>query len=110
MMNFFDNTGKLYPFEKIEEMTSRQGISIRTGCFCNPGIDEINNCITTEEISKYFVGREEGNYHEMNAFLGKMRGSVRVSCGIATVKKDLDKFIAFIRSLRDQPCVQKVKA
>lgn len=102
IMNFFDSHGDAYPIAQIESMANRNMISIRTGCFCNPGIDEINNCITTEDISKYFVGRENGDYCETVTFLGKMRGSVRVSVGLATNANDLVKFINMIRSLQDK--------
>jgi len=46
IMNFFDAAGEMYPFEYIEAKTNDRNISIRSGCFCNPGIDEINNCLT----------------------------------------------------------------
>ncbi len=101
IMNFFDSQGVAYPFEKIEQMTNKHLISIRSGCFCNPGIDEINNCITTEEISTYFISRDKGDYYDMISFLGKMRGATRVSVGMATVKKDIDTFISLIATLKN---------
>lgn len=104
IMNFFDPEGKPYPFEKIEEMANKQLISIRSGCFCNPGIDEINNCVTTDELSGYFTSRDNGNYNEMVEFLQKMRGATRVSVGIATREKDLETFIYFAKSLLNRPC------
>jgi molybdenum cofactor sulfurtransferase len=104
IMNFFDPNEKAYSFNEIENLTNDQLISIRSGCFCNPGIDEINNCITNEEISKYFMTRDNGDYYDMIAFLGKMRGATRVSVGLATSKKDLDKFIELTRSLKNKNC------
>jgi len=104
IMNFFDVDGNMYPFEKIDQMASKQSISIRSGCFCNPGIDEINNCITSEEISTYFTTRDKGDYHDMISFLGKMRGATRVSVGIASVKNDIDKFVNLIASLKNLSC------
>jgi len=105
IMNFFDVDGNVYPFEKIDQMASQQSISIRSGCFCNPGIDEINNCITTEEISKYFATRDKGDYYDMITFLGKMRGATRVSVGIASVKNDIDKFAGLIALLKNSTCI-----
>ena len=104
IMNFFDPEGKPYPFEKIEEMANERLISIRSGCFCNPGIDEINNCVTNEELSSYFSSRDDGNYQDMVTYLQKMRGATRVSVGIATRKKDLDTFIAFANQLKNRAC------
>lgn len=101
IMSFFDINGNLIPFERVEELANNRKISIRTGCFCNPGIDEINNCVTTEEIARYFMSRDSGNFHDMITFLGKMRGATRLSVGLATSKYDLDCFIGFVEELRD---------
>ena len=104
VMNFFDINEVPYPFQQIENAANKLNISIRSGCFCNPGIDEINNCITNDEISNYFSSREKGDYYDMINFLGKMRGATRVSVGIATNKNDLDKFIMLIKSLANTTC------
>jgi selenocysteine lyase/cysteine desulfurase len=102
IMNFVDDQGEVYPFEFIEEITNSKLISIRSGCFCNPGTDEINSCLTIEELSQYFTSRDSGNYHDMIKNLGKMRGAIRVSVGIATTKKDLDVFISFVHELMNK--------
>jgi len=102
IMNFFDAAGEMYPFEYIEAKTNDRNISIRSGCFCNPGIDEINNCLTTDELSRYFSSREKGDYYDMIHFLNKMRGATRVSVGIASRKSDLDVFIEFVKGLKNK--------
>ena len=102
IVNFFDKNGSLYPFEQIEQKANAKLISIRSGCFCNPGIDEINNCLTTEELSNYFTSRDNGDYHDMISFLNKMRGATRISVGIATGRKDIETFISFVRDLKDK--------
>lgn len=102
IMNFFNSMDQTYAFEQIEQLANEHMISVRSGCFCNPGIDEINNCITTDEISEYFLTRDKGDYHDMITFLGKMRGATRVSVGLATTKKDLDAFIRLIASLKNR--------
>ena len=102
VMNFLDIDGEPFPFQMIEEMANEQMISIRSGCFCNPGIDEINNCITTDEISKYFMSRDKGDYFDMIHFLHKMRGATRLSVGIATITSDLDRFVELISRLKNR--------
>ncbi|WP_268033426.1 aminotransferase class V-fold PLP-dependent enzyme [Algoriphagus sp. PAP.12] len=89
-------------FEVIEKITNTRNISIRSGCFCNPGLDETNNCISNEELVQYFTSRQTGDYWDMIASLKKMRGATRVSVGIATTQKDLETFISFVKSLKDQ--------
>lgn len=99
IMNFLTDAGERIAFEAVEELANAEKISIRSGCFCNPGIDEVNNCITGPALSKYFSSRDKGNYRDMMGFLGIMRGATRVSVGIATTKADLDRFISFVRNL-----------
>jgi selenocysteine lyase/cysteine desulfurase len=99
VMSFFDSEGNKRAFEKVEEQANELGISIRSGCFCNPGIDEVNNCLTTEELSQYYVTHKKGDYKDMIAYLGKMRGATRVSVGMATNQADLDRFIQFVDGL-----------
>jgi molybdenum cofactor sulfurtransferase len=101
IMSFFNPDGSLVPFEKVEYAANARKISIRSGCFCNPGIDEINSCISTDELANYFTSREKGNYKEMVEELNKMRGATRLSVGIPTTKSDLDTFISFLSSLRN---------
>ncbi len=97
ILNYLDEEGKVLPFQHFEEYANQHNISIRSGCFCNPGIDEINNCITNEEMTRYFSTHENGDYYDMVATLGKMRGAIRVSVGLATNKQDLDTFIEFAK-------------
>jgi len=100
--------GSKIGFEKIEALANSKQISIRSGCFCNPGLDETNNCLTTEEIAKYFTSRESGNYSDMINFLQRMRGATRISVGIATNQNDLDAFISFAKELKDKTIVNNL--
>ena len=102
IMTFNNPDGSKIPFEKIEELSNSKKISIRSGCFCNPGLDETNNCLTTDELTQYFSSHSQGNYFEMIHSLHKMRGAIRVSVGLATTKKDLDAFVSFVIELKDK--------
>lgn len=102
IMNFFDVNGEAFSLHRIEKMTADNMISIRSGCFCNPGIDEINNLIKKEDMTEYFYSHENGDYYDMMKFLGKMRGATRVSVGIATTKADLLKFVEVVKNLVNQ--------
>ena len=95
LVNFFDMYGQQYPYQFIEKIANERLISFRTGCFCNPGIDEINSCIAGEELSKYFASRQNADYDDMVGFFGKLRGAIRVSFGIPTTKTDIGRFISF---------------
>lgn len=103
MMRFMDLNGNPYPFEDIEQMTNAYGISIRSGCFCNPGLDEINSGLTAGDISSYFLGRSDVQYDDMKVVLNKIRGATRVSVGLPTTQSDIDTFVEAIRHLKHRP-------
>ena len=96
IINFFGADGEKLDVSTIEQAANQERISIRMGCFCNPGIDEINNCITSEELSLFYSSRTDTHYDKVH-FLGKMRGAIRVSLGLMSNYADCEKFIAFCR-------------
>lgn len=98
LINFLDTQGQLYPFSYIEERANAWKISLRTGCFCNPGIDETNHGLSGAQLEGYFTSRRHGDYLDMISYLGALRGAVRVSIGIATVAADIHTFMAFSRT------------
>jgi len=102
LLNFFDVCGQQYPFQYIEQLANAEVISLRTGCFCNPGIDELNNGLSAEQLKKYFTSRESGDYYDFINFSGKLRGAIRISVGIATIKADIEKFMGFARKFLDK--------
>jgi molybdenum cofactor sulfurtransferase len=106
IFNLTDDEGNPFPFEEVEQRANAQLISLRTGCFCNPGIDEINSCVSTEEMAKYFSSRKTGNMHDMFEFLGKMRGAIRISVGIPTTEGDIERFIGFLEGYKNKVSYQ----
>ena len=49
-MNFYDPDGHLLDYRRIEELASDQRISLRTGCFCNPGAGEAAEGLTADDM------------------------------------------------------------
>lgn len=98
MMNFLDQDGNRFQTEKIEHKANKLGISIRSGCFCNPGIDEMKCAIQPDELMKYFTVHEDGHFGDKNDFMGRLRGATRISVGISTNKADIEAFINFAKS------------
>lgn len=99
LMNFVDQSGQFYPLQHIEELAILNKISLRTGCFCNPGVDETNHQLPLQLLKTYFTKNDQGDYFHFVNYLGRPRGAVRISIGIATVKKDIHHFIDFATSL-----------
>ena len=102
ILGFYNQDGVRYEFEQIEEQANQFNISLRSGCFCNPGIDETNNCLTDNELATYYSSHQEGDYKDMIKFLGKMRGATRISVGIATNQNDINQLINFLETLLNQ--------
>ena len=108
LMNFFDVQGRQYPFQYVEQLANKEMISCRTGCFCNPGIDELNHELSAEQLKKYFTSRDHGDYYDFINFTGQLRGAVRISIGLATIKADIEKFISFAGTLLNKTIPQNI--
>jgi molybdenum cofactor sulfurtransferase len=102
-----DPDGNRLDYRKVEALANRENISLRTGCFCNPGTGEIVHNLTREEMAQAF-GRSEPmsfdfffdwarNEHNRNP------STIRISVGIATNFADIYRFMAFLNSFIDKP-------
>jgi selenocysteine lyase/cysteine desulfurase len=105
-MNFYDPDGHLLDYRRVEELAGRDGISLRTGCFCNPGAGEAAEGLTEEDVD---AAMAENRDLTLPRFLqvithrgGKSAGAIRVSFGVASNFADADRFLQFAAGLRDQ--------
>jgi selenocysteine lyase/cysteine desulfurase len=105
-MNFYDPDGHLLDYRRVEELAGLQGISLRTGCFCNPGAGETAEGLTEEDIRAAMEADSEMNLPRFLQFVqhrgGKSAGAIRVSLGIASSFADVEAFLRFASELRDQ--------
>jgi molybdenum cofactor sulfurtransferase len=102
-LNFYDKNNQPLDHRFIEQQANEAGISLRTGCFCNPGAGEIALGISRVELDVCFtqLGHEERLTVDdfRNCIDGKSSGAVRVSVGMVTNFKDIQAFLAFGRGL-----------
>lgn len=105
-LNFYDPVGRLLDYRRIEELANNEGISLRTGCFCNPGAGEIAEELTPEDM---IAGMSGGADMTLRRFVrliqhrgNKSAGAIRISIGLATNFTDGYRFMQFAVSLRDQ--------
>ncbi len=105
-MNFYDPEGHLLDYRRIEELASLRRISLRTGCFCNPGAGETAEGLTAEDM---LAGAAGGADMTLPRFLqvihhrgGKSAGAIRVSLGLVSNFADVDGFLQFAAEFRDQ--------
>lgn len=105
-LNFYDPEGHLLDYRRVEELASGERISLRTGCFCNPGAGETAEGVTEDDV---LAAIASGEPMTMPRFLnviqhrgGKSAGAIRVSLGLVSNFADVDRFLRFAAGLRDQ--------
>jgi selenocysteine lyase/cysteine desulfurase len=97
--NLYDSGGRAIDHRDVEERANAAGISLRTGCFCNPGGGEIALGITGTELSSCFHQPEHETHLTLDDFRlcidGKSTGAVRASLGLVSNAADVDAFVKF---------------
>jgi molybdenum cofactor sulfurtransferase len=103
--NCYDPDGHLIDYRRVEELANGHNISLRTGCFCNPGAGELAEGLTEDDMREA-AGAGEMNLPRFVQFMqhrgGKSAGAIRASFGIVSNARDVVRFATFIASLRDQ--------
>ena len=103
--NCYDPDGHLIDYRRVEELANGQNISLRTGCFCNPGAGEAAEGLTEADMREA-AGAGAMNLPRFVQFMqyrgGKSAGAIRASLGIASNARDVERFVQFIAGLRDQ--------
>lgn len=96
------------PFDEqmIEQLATEAHISLRTGCFCNPGAGEMAHHLTSEEILTYYHEGRVMSYLDFQTWVqqqsGKKIGAIRISVGLATTFADVYRFMQFVVSFRNK--------
>jgi selenocysteine lyase/cysteine desulfurase len=102
-MNFVDPDGNVIDHRSIEENANRKEISLRTGCFCNPGAGELALGISSSELNSCFARPDHEQrltYDEFRLCIdGKASGAVRISVGLVSNFEDVEAFLEFTRGM-----------
>lgn len=96
--NFYRSDGTLIDHRQVEATAAAQRISLRTGCFCNPGAGETALRLSRGEIERCFpTDALGGGFEPFRQCIDptKGTGAVRVSFGLATNTDDVDAVVAF---------------
>lgn len=98
--------GEDFDFRRVEAAAAERLISLRTGCFCNPGDGEVAHHLGREEMACYFTGAPPSSFYEFYDLLhvatGKTPSTIRVSLGLASNFADVYAFVHFLREFRDR--------
>lgn len=113
-LNFLDPQGKVIDERVIDRKASEIGLSLRTGCFCNPGAGEAAFHISKEALHNVFQEQPEDTLPQLfkgeggmtwDQFLSHLGmqsgGAVRVSLGLVTNFADVYRLVQFARTFLD---------
>jgi selenocysteine lyase/cysteine desulfurase len=103
-LNFYDSDGHFIDHRLVEHQANQVNISLRTGCFCNPGGGETALNISSEELTSCFIRSPERlTIDEFRRCIdAKSTGAVRISLGLVTNFEDVYRFVEFARGFLDK--------
>lgn len=94
--------GTAIPFGEVEDRARDTGVSLRGGCFCNPGAAEAAFGFRLEATASCLqsVGKSGFTIEKFSSCLGReiAVGAVRASLGIPTSVRDVDRAIEVFAS------------
>lgn len=104
-LNLCDREGRHLDHRLVEEEANAWGISLRRGCFCNPGADALALGLDRGEILACLWHSD--NRMTLDEFRqcidGKSTGAVRISFGLASTFADALTVLRFMEGFRRGP-------
>jgi molybdenum cofactor sulfurtransferase len=104
-LNFLHPDGRVVDERHVDALAAAQGISLRTGCFCNPGAGEAAFALDQDALRR----ADFDDASSLDDFLGRigMRtgGAVRVSLGLVSNFADVWRFMTFAAQFCDLAAV-----
>lgn len=102
-MTFNDRDGRAVDDRRVEELANHRRISLRTGCFCNPGAGEVAHGLGPDIMRTFFALEKPLLFQElrreMHDRFDRDVSAIRVSVGIASNFTDVDAFVGFAAGL-----------
>jgi selenocysteine lyase/cysteine desulfurase len=94
--NLLDPGGRVVDERAVARATAAAGISIRTGCFCNPGAGEGAFQLTKADWRRALRGRARTLDQYVDLLGLPSGGALRASVGLASNVDDVERFLAFV--------------
>ena len=99
-LNVLDARGEAVSYELVEGRARRAGVSVRGGCFCNPGASEAAFGFDPERTAACIAETRRAGW-SLSDFASRMRscggahaiGAVRASFGLASNERDLERLV-----------------
>lgn len=92
--NILDAQGNVIPYSKIEQLAYDNNISLRGGCFCNPGAGSKAMQLESATMKDFLQKVKTHSKEEAG-----VPGAIRISFGIGNSIEDVEAVIAFVRSV-----------
>ena len=104
--NIFDSHGQMVHDRRMQELATEAGISLRSGCFCNPGCGEAAHGLTRADMEPFFERESPPDFCDLDDQLWATRGrgasALRASVGWATNQADIDALVDFVGGFADR--------
>jgi selenocysteine lyase/cysteine desulfurase len=104
-LNFFDKNNNPIDIRLVEQAANEHNISLRTGCFCNPGAGEIALQISRMELAACFSQSDHVQrltYDDFRTCIDdKASGAVRISVGMVSNFEDVQAVLKFAEGLME---------
>jgi molybdenum cofactor sulfurtransferase len=102
-LNIYTANGNVVDHRVVEDRAAKRHISLRTGCFCNPGAGELALGLSKDEMIRCL--HNPGSRMSLEEFWqcidGKSTGAVRLSLGIVSNYNDVQRALDFILEFRE---------
>lgn len=109
-MSFQDPAGTPISGQLIEQLAADNRISLRTGCFCNPGAGETTFQLPQTFMQQIFDADKGMHFVELVETVYEARGvdvsAVRISLGVASNFADVHHFLQFAAGFRNKKSSQ----
>ncbi|MGH3797809.1 MAG: aminotransferase class V-fold PLP-dependent enzyme [Pseudonocardiaceae bacterium] len=104
--NFLDPDGTVVDERLVARESAVAGLSLRTGCFCNPGAGEVAFGIPQAGVR----GGLDMSTVTIDQYLESLRlpsgGAIRVSFGVMSTIQDVQRFLEFAQTYCDRPATK----
>jgi selenocysteine lyase/cysteine desulfurase len=110
-LNLLGAAGRVVDYRVVEARAAEAGISLRGGCFCNPGAAEHAFGFTPEASARCFgaMAREGFDLDRLQACLGGAPvGAIRISLGMASVETDVARVVETLRDIANSATIEPV--
>lgn len=101
-----DRDGRPIDDRRVEELANRVNISLRTGCFCNPGAGEVAHGLHAADMTPFFGRPAPVSFLDLRETMlaehDLLVAGIRVSVGVASNFTDVYRLLCFLQGFVDR--------